>query len=94
MGNVSIVLKNIHGAIGKKLVVKHYGKKVVMSAYPDMSAIKPSIAQLQRRNLFKAANEYARRVYQNSSLREEWMKKTGERARLYGRIVGEYMKGC
>jgi hypothetical protein len=41
----SLLLRQVRGQIGKQFVVKQYGKKTVITAYPDMSNVKPSKAQ-------------------------------------------------
>jgi hypothetical protein len=33
------ILKKARGAIGKQIVIKQYGKKTVITAYPDMSNV-------------------------------------------------------
>jgi hypothetical protein len=47
------------GAIGKTVVVKQYAGKTVLTAYPDMHNIIPSVKQKQNRQVFAAAVAYA-----------------------------------
>jgi len=58
----SVILHRMRGAIGKQIVVKQYGNKTVITAYPDMSNVKPSKLQKLKRKKFAAAIEYARSI--------------------------------
>ena len=59
------ILKNpldydFRGHIDKKIVVRQYsGRRTVLSAYPDMTNIKPSDNQKKQRLSFKEAQAYA-----------------------------------
>ena len=45
----------ISGAIGRKIVVKHYKNNIVVTKFPDMTNIKPSLHQHKCRSLFREA---------------------------------------
>jgi hypothetical protein len=51
----NILLHQVRGQIGKQIVVKRYGNKTVITAYPDMSKVKPSKKQKAKRKLFANA---------------------------------------
>jgi hypothetical protein len=55
-------LKKLSGQLGKQLVFKQYGDKTVVTQYPDMSRIKPSALQKQKRSIFKDAVAYAKNI--------------------------------
>jgi hypothetical protein len=42
----NFLLKGLHGAIGKQIVVKQYGKKTVVTKYLDMRGIQPTDLQI------------------------------------------------
>ena len=41
----NIITQGLSGQIGQQVVFKRYGKKTVVSRYPDMSKVKPSKKQ-------------------------------------------------
>ena len=45
--------KNLHGQLGKQLVIKHYGSVTVVTKYPDMSRVKRSVARKWNNKRFK-----------------------------------------
>jgi hypothetical protein len=56
---------NVSGGIGKQLVFKQYKDKTVVTSYPDMSNVKPSKLQKQKRSLFAEAVAYAQNINRN-----------------------------
>ena len=48
----NLITRGLKGQLGKELVFKQYGKKTVVSRYPDMSHVKPSVLQQQKRSRF------------------------------------------
>lgn len=50
------------GHIGKQIVVKQYGKKTVVSKFPDMSQVKRSAPQKSNSLLFARAVAYAKAI--------------------------------
>ena len=60
--NQHSLLKGLKGQIGKQLVFKQYGKKTVVSRYPDMSNVKPSVLQLENQTRFGKAVAYAKAI--------------------------------
>ena len=87
------LLRLLRGAIGKKLVVKHYRDgKVIMTRFPGMSGIVPSESQKWRRRLFKKAVTYARKVFQSPTLREEKRKRLRRPKRLFQALMKEWFR--
>jgi hypothetical protein len=54
------LLKGLKGQLGKELVIKHYGKKIVVSSFPNMEDVKPSPLQQLKRSRFADAMTYAK----------------------------------
>jgi hypothetical protein len=58
----NILTKGLSGQIVQQVVFKQYGKKTVVSRYPDMSNIKPSKLQKKGRNRLAEAVAYAQSI--------------------------------
>jgi len=89
--NTSIILDKVRGAIGKQIVVKQYGNKTVIAAYPDMSNVKSSKLQKLKRKKFAAAIEYARSIVNNPAKKAAYAKKLKKGARVYNSAIKEYL---
>ena len=87
----SIILHKMRGAIGKQIVVKQYGNKTVITAYPDMSKVKPSKLQKLKRKKFAAAIEYARSIINDPVKKETYTKKLKKGARVYNAAIKEFL---
>ena len=81
----------MRGQIGKQIVVKQYGNKTVITAYPDMSNIKPSKLQKQKRKKFAAAIAYAQSIIHNPVRKAAYAGKLKKGARVYNAAIREYM---
>ena len=84
-------IRLVKGAIGKEFVVKHYGKKCVITKYPDMTDIIPTRQQRSRRDLFREAVAYAKTVIANPVLKEAMQKKIRRRNGVYNESIKIYM---
>jgi hypothetical protein len=62
--NNNIVTKALKGQIGKQLVFKQYGKKTVVTRYPDMSKVVPSDLQKKQRSGFAKKIKKGKSVFQ------------------------------
>jgi hypothetical protein len=89
----SVLLHSMRGKIGKQIVVKQYGNKIVITAYPDMSNIKPSKLQKQKRKKFAAAIEYARSIVNDPVRKAAYAKKLRKGARVYNAAIKEFLNG-
>jgi hemoglobin-like flavoprotein len=81
----------MRGQIGKQIVVKQYGNKTVITAYPDMSHVKPSKQQKQQRKLFAAAIAYAQSIVHDPVRKEAYAKKLKKGVRVYNAAIREYL---
>ena len=88
----NIILHNVRGHIGKEIVVKKYGKKTVITKYPDMSGIKPSKLQKVKRSKFAEAVAYAQNILRTPALKTQYAKKVKRRQSVYHYAIKEYMK--
>lgn len=81
----------LRGQLGKQLVFKRYGKKVVVTRYPDMSKVKPSIQQQQQRSRFAEAVAYARHITHNAELKAMYADKVKKGQTVYHYALQEYL---
>ena len=87
----SVILHTMRGAIGKQIVVKQYRNKTVITAYPDMSNVKPSKLQKQKRKKFAAAIGYAQSIINDPVKKAAYAKKLKRGARVYNAAIKEYL---
>ncbi len=92
MKTSSFLLRQLQGQIGKKIVVKHYGKKVVITRAPDMSNIKPSPLQKVQRSRFAEAVAYAKHINNTPELKALYVKKARKSKTVYQYVLKEYLK--
>lgn len=88
----NFLLHNVRGQLGKQIVVKHYGDKVVITAYPDMSRIKPSKKQEQKRGLFAEAVAYAKTINADPELKALYKTKVKKGQTVYHFAIREFLR--
>ncbi len=88
----SLLLHQLRGAIGKQIVVKKYGKKTVVTKFPDMTGIKPSKSQKKQRSKFKEAVRYAQAINNDPVQKAAYKKKVKKGQTVYHAAVREYME--
>jgi hypothetical protein len=89
----SLLLHNLRGQLGKQIVVKQYGKKTVVTAYPDMSGIKPSTLQKQKRKRFADAVAYAQSILYDPARKAAYARKLKKGERVYTAAIKEWLAG-
>ena len=92
MKTSNFLLSQVQGQIGKKIVVKHYGKKVVITKAPDMSGIKPSPLQKVQRSHFAGAVAYAKHINNTPELKALYVKKARKSKSVYQYVLKAYLK--
>lgn len=87
------LLKGFSGHIEKTYVVKQYpGDRTVVTAYPDMSKVKPSKAQLLAKSDFANAVAHAKAVMSNKAKKVQAQDRLAQRkGSLYHALIAEYM---
>ena len=90
--NKNILLHQLRGQIGKQFVVKQYGTKTVVTAYPDMSNIKPSKGQKQKRTAFAEAVAYAQAIINDPEKKALYKGKVKKRQTVYHYAIKEFLK--
>jgi hypothetical protein len=90
----NLLLKKLSGSIGKQLVVKQYGDKTVITAFPTYNKRrKPSKGQVQVRELMAEANYRARGIIADEKLKGEAQLRLNVTSnKLYTALVKEYFK--
>ena len=86
----SLLLQKMRGQIGKQFVVKQYGKKTVITAYPDMSQVKPSKAQKANRKEFAKAVAYAQAILHDPVKKKVFAAKLKKGASVYHAAIKEF----
>ena len=92
MKTSNFLLSQVQGQIGKKIVVKHYGKKVVVTKAPNMSGIKASPQQKVQRSRFAEAVAYAKHINDTPELKATYVKKASKSKSVYQYVLKEYLK--
>ena len=94
--NSSLQLLGISGQIGKRLVFKRYGRKTVVTRYPDMSGVVLSPQQRACNNRFAAAVAYARSVLQDPVLKAAFAEQLPQGDSIYHAAIRAYLRqqGC
>ena len=88
----NLLLRNVQGQIGKELVVKKYGKKTVITKYPDMSGIKPSKLQKVKRSRFAEAVAHAQNILRNPALKAQYAAKVKKGQSVYHYAIKEFLR--
>ena len=91
--NQNLLIKGLQGQIGKQLVFKKYGKKTVVTKYPDMSNVKPSSKQKKMRRSFGKAVAYAQAINNDPVKKAVYAKKVRKGQTVYHFAMREFMKG-
>jgi hypothetical protein len=86
------LLKGAHGKLGDTIIVKQYGDKIVISNYPDMSKVKPSDLQKEKRRKFKNAVTYAKAVMDDPRRSAILKKKLKKNQTVFLAAISEFMK--
>jgi hypothetical protein len=89
----NILTKGLSGQIGQQVVFKQYGKKTVVSRYPDMSNIKPSKLQKKGRNRFAEAVAYAQSINNDPVKKASYTKKVKKGHTVFNFAIQEFLKG-
>lgn len=89
------LLKGFSGHIDKTVVVKQYpGGRTIVTAYPDMSKVKPSKAQLAAKSDFAKAVAYAKKIlYDPIKKSTADAKLANRKGTLYHALIAAYMAG-
>lgn len=82
----------LRGQISKQLVFKQYGDKTIVTKYPDMQGIKPSVLQKEQRHLFKEAVAYAKAICANALLKESYQQRLPKGKSVYHFAIQEYLQ--
>lgn len=84
------LLGKLSGQLGRQIVFKQYGDKTVISAYPDMSRIKPSKKQKVIRGAFAEAVAYAKKIVRDPELKKKYLKKVKKGESVYHYALKEW----
>jgi hypothetical protein len=87
------ILKSFSGRVGKQMVLKQYGDKSVLSAYPNMKNRVLSPKQLENNKLMKMANHMAKGILKNPKKRDaEQLRLNVTRNKLYTALIRDFFQ--
>lgn len=89
----NILTKGLRGQIGQQVVFKQYGKKTVVSRYPDMSKVKPSKLQKKGRTRFAEAVAYAQSINNDPVKKARYAKKVKKGHTVFNFAIQEFLRG-
>jgi hypothetical protein len=85
------LMHGVTGSINKQIVLRRYGNKTVVSAYPDMSNRKLSDRQKRMNELMKEANESAKTIMKDEEqCNAARLRLDVPRNKLYTALIKEY----
>lgn len=87
----NIVTQGLSGQIGQQVVFKRYGKKTVVSRYPDMSNVKPSKKQKKEQNHFAEAVAYAQSINNDPIKKAIYAKKVKQGQTVFNFAIREFL---
>ncbi|NCU05791.1 MAG: hypothetical protein GXC73_17625 [Chitinophagaceae bacterium] len=90
--NRNPLLKGLRGQIGKQLVFKQYGKKTVVSKFPDMSHVKASPKQKKIRKGFQKAVAYAQGINNDPVKKAVYAKKVKKGQTVFNYAISEFLR--
>lgn len=88
----STLASGLSGHIGKQLVFKRYAHKTVVTRYPDMSRVKPSAMQKEKRKVFAEAVAYAKAINNDPVRKAAYLAKVPKGKTVYQFALKEYLK--
>ena len=87
----NFLFKRMSGHIGKQIVFKKYGDKIVVSKYPDMSRRKLTQKQKDANELMREANAAAKQIVKDPALKSEAQVRLNVTSnKLYRALIREY----
>lgn len=91
--DTNFLLQQLRGAIGKQLVIKQYGTKTVITAYPDTAKKKKrSPLQKLQQETFTAAVKYAQAILRDPVKKKAYAQKVKKGQQVYHYAISEYKR--
>lgn len=87
----NLIVRSLRGKIGD-IVVKQYRHGSVITKVPDMSKVKPSASQKQRRIRFSKAVAYAKAILSDSRTKSTYQRRLKRGSSVYHAAISEYLK--
>lgn len=88
----NLLFQNFRGQIGRQLVIKQYGDKMVLAAYPKMRKVKATPLKALYENRFREAVSYAQEVMHDVALKAALEAMVPAGRKLFNFIISEYLK--
>jgi hypothetical protein len=85
-----ISLPGPSGKFNNQIIFKQYGEETVLSKYPDMSAVVPSVAQKKEKTRFAMAMDYAKVQMADPALKTAYKAKAKGMQRPHNVAIKDY----
>ncbi len=89
--NGSFSSKELRKLAGKQFAVKQYAYAIVVTRFPDMSHVKPSKQQNNKREKFKEAVAYTQSILKDEKLKNAYRQKLMGKQTVYHFELKEYL---
>jgi hypothetical protein len=89
--NTNLLLSNLHGALGKQLVIKQYKSGTVVTKFPDMSRVRKSRLQEMYQERFARAVAYAQSIIRNPEKKRAYARTVRKGKPVYYAAIREYL---
>lgn len=87
------IARHIKGDVAKTVALKQYPHQTVMTAYPDMSKVKPSEKQKAGQSRFQQAVAYGQMVIADPAKKAAYEKITPKGRNIYNAAMSDFLKG-
>ncbi len=88
----NILIAGLKGSLGKQIVLKQYGSKLIVSKYPDRSKVVLSTKQKKDNKKFTNAVAFARQIINDPIEKDKWQKKIPKDKSVYQQAIKWYME--
>ena len=87
----TIPVNELRKMAGKLMVIKQYKHIVVVTKYPDMSKVKPTQKQKEKRRKFSEAVAFAQSILKDEALKKAYLQKLSGKQTVYHFALKEYL---
>ena len=84
---------DFRGQIDKKVVIKKWMDKIIITAYPDMSKVKYNDNQQAEQKRFADAVAYAQTIINDPQKKAQYKARLPKGKRVFNAAIAEFMKG-
>jgi len=86
----NIILQGVSGGVEKKILLKQYGSKTILTTFPDRSKVKITQTQRIHNNRFREAMAYARAQMADPVAKAEYKAKTRDMQKPHNLAIADF----